>query len=1307
MKPTSAFVVTMLLAAVATAADTDYRFPMAAAKWRGPAAVSAENGIRWEFAKSRLVRTQEIVHDWTPYTALAFTAHANKASNTRLYVIAKSENPQNPGPDYYILTLKLPRAGTYDFVLPFNEFGKARRPIGWRQIDYFTLHNAWNPRDKPDPEVVLTITNLRLTSASSLPATGPRMTDAQFFADLDLDRPDLAKVKAAVAAGDLTRARREIAAHIRRREKPIWRVMAKDRPTAGLPVQTARATKGKGGYYSATFKIDQPGWQRVSLPKSAFKPRGKPVGWRWITRLTLSVSSSVAAKHSNAVLYLDDVKLVGKQGERVVSDFESEATGWSGVYRSAKSAHNGTGAGKWWFLELVRTIRNDGVPRDWSAFDALDLWVYCAPPEGIEVNVRADSSMPDTAYADTILTHKFRIGGFRDHVFDFGKRIDWSSNAMTEGESSTIEWNAQLNRHFHFAHLVRAYWETGDDKYAKELADEMNAWIEDCPVLLYRSGNSPYHYAWETLNTAIRLQRTWPDAIFSCIDSPAFTDDVIVDIMKSVAEQVRHLIKNPTRANWLTAESLGIYTMGVLFPEFKDAREWRRIGIQRLYKQLDDEVYPGGMEYELALGYNNWVLREYCAVLEIAKLNGLLDEVPPDYQARIEKMFDYQMYNCMPNGRGVALNDSGNANVTRLLLQGRHLFPNRDDFVHPPSAGRLGKRPPRDSVARPYEGHYIMRSGWDRDARMLHFDAGLFGAGHQHEDKLHLALYAYGKQLLPDGGSYMYDRSRWRAYVKLTRAHNTVLVDGMDQFRRRSPNLRVWPHPWDKPSPPTDTRWRSTRGLDYCIGHYRAPYREYVDYQTRIANPKTLDTVTHTRRVLFVKPDFWIVHDTLTAKDDATHTCDALYHIEAATATVAPETNVVTSQTKNAADIVIAPLNTDGLTASIVMGKKDPPVQGWSCANRRLHPVPTAIFHKQWIRATDLMCVLYPFPADAAAPAIKTEPVDGAPGMRITLADGSKHIYLANPRPGEPIDAGGVSTDAEAVFVSGSPGASYRLLLVNGTYAETPNGRLRLAQPGAASLRGYGDGVYEIAADVAGACEVVLPDTPGQPVRVHQVDREGARLATVQATAEGPRVTLTLEADAAYEISPPGAPTLKSLMQRRRRAAAKRRAPVQFPVRKPKPLPAVAGVKVKVQAEDLAAQGGGEVEITDKKTGADGKAFLHWDNAGHWIEWRFRVPKDGAYCLSLRYCANGVDPIRTIAIDGALQAAFLSDVPFTDTGGWSNGRDDWRTQTITDPATNKPFLFHLRKGAHTLRMVNVQESMNMDYFVVHSPSEKP
>ena len=795
---------------------------------------------------------------------------------------------------------------------------------------------------------------------------------------------------------------------------PLWIILSSENEATEVP-----------DYFWGVLRVDFTGWRHIvitfkeiegaDLGRAPGKAR-KPLGWHRIDSLTFHAAWNPEQKiDPETVVTIDDIRVVkldpgATRGPRLTdADFFDRLDFGRPELAAVKSAvaKRNYKAAKRLLAEHLRGREKPAWFTNWRD------------------RPKAPTAEYDTGPADKCLAHEFSM---IDTPWKAPARIDWSYSAMTEGESSTLEWNAQLNRHFHFKTLADAYWNTGRDEYAREIADQMTAWIEDCPVLQCLSGNGPYHYAWETLNTACRISNTWPDALFRCLGSPAFTDEALVKIMKSFYEQAEHLVKWPSKANWLTAESYGVFTAGTMFPEFRRASEWRKIAVERLYGQLEREVYPDGLQIELALGYNNWVIHEFTDVLKLAQRNEMLDEIPGDYLKRVERMYNYQLYAMRPDHQVFGFNDSRSADPTPLLQDAALYFPERQDFQWGASRGQRGIQPPDGSVAFPYSGHYVMRTGWTPQDLLLHFDAGPFGSGHQHEDKLGFQVYGYGNVLLTEGGVYMYDASRWRRYVLSTRGHNTVRVDDQDQRSVGARESWVLPYPFQ----PLGNLWLTNSRWDLVEGSYDFGYG---DSQNKLAD------VRHARSILFVKPDYWIITDTMVPADDREHRYEAMFHFagkDAATDRLAVSTGGAD------AGMQIVPGGFAGLTVQVVKGTEEDPVQGW--AQEPWRAVPTALYHWAAKGISRVTYVLYPTPAGGTTPVspvteVKPIPVtttDGKPAnaaaAEIRFRDGSRNLYLYADKGAGLCRFGGFTSDGRCALIAfDAKGKETRRILAEGT----------------------------------------------------------------------------------------------------------------------------------------------------------------------------------------------------------------------------------------------------------------------------------
>ena len=589
----------------------------------------------------------------------------------------------------------------------------------------------------------------------------------------------------------------------------------------------------------------------------------------------------------------------------------------------------------------------------------------------------------------------------------FGQEINWELNPI-----DYREWTWQLSRHPFWVTLGQAYWKTGDERFARAFVRQMTHWVLNVLVPVGEDGNawkhdarmgSPNTNCWRTIECGIRAGQTWPYAFFYFLPSAAFTDEAVCLMLRSMVEHARHLLRWPQTGNWLTMEANGLYHLGVLFPEFKESAEWRRVAMERLHKELDTQVYPDGAQVELSSSYHQVSLRNFVMAYNLGQLNG--QPIPPDYVEKLERLYDYDLYVAMPNLKMPALNDGGWTYVRPWMKNALEFFPERKDFQWAASEGNEGERPSTLSTAFPYAGHFVMRSGWDEKDAYLLFDGGPFGYGHQHEDKLNIVVYSGGRVHLTDPGNYPYDDLKWRRYVLSTRAHNTVLVDGLEQNQRGGAPVD---YIVDCPLPHT---WVSGEAFDYASASYGEGY-----------GAQKMKSVTHTRAVLFVKPDVWIVTDFLRATDGATHRYESLFHLDSVKVDVVGNGRSVETCNRDAGNLGIYGLVPEHTKLEVVSGQEEPVVQGWIPRGKpyECQPLPTAVYRSEGAGTTSMSFVLAPIAAGDLSPISYAERVNGQVGVeagRALLKDGrTVHFAVRAPGSGDP-GLGGFRSDGEALVV--------------------------------------------------------------------------------------------------------------------------------------------------------------------------------------------------------------------------------------------------------------------------------------------------
>ncbi len=363
-----------------------------------------------------------------------------------------------------------------------------------------------------------------------------------------------------------------------------------------------------------------------------------------------------------------------------------------------------------------------------------------------------------------------------------GDDINWNSRPVPDNE-----WVWQLNRMYFWNSMARVYRQTADEKYVKEWGRQLIDWRNKNP------NDESHKYAWRSIEAGIR-GHSWTNLFQYFIDSPSFTPEILIAFLNSCYDHAEYLMtRYSSKSNWGLMEAEGMAFIAITFPEFKNAGEWRTEAIRRLNNEINVQVYPDGHQRELAIGYHigciQWFLRTY----ELAKLNNLENAFPESYFKTIEKMCEVPVKLGLPDGTNAQFGDAWAGKPGQYhqrYLTWAKMF-NRNDFLFLATNGEEGKEPDSTAYAFPFSGLYSMRSGWDNNVICMVLKCGPDGGSHCQPDNGTFTLYAGGRTLMPDGGSYIYSGDpESRAWFRQTKVHQTLTLNGENS--KYAPQLLLW-----------------------------------------------------------------------------------------------------------------------------------------------------------------------------------------------------------------------------------------------------------------------------------------------------------------------------------------------------------------------------------------------------------------------------------------------------------------------------------------------------------------------------------
>ncbi len=593
-------------------------------------------------------------------------------------------------------------------------------------------------------------------------------------------------------------------------------------------------------------------------------------------------------------------------------------------------------------------LESKGLEKVRAAFQAKDMPRACAflleYYRNGESGAHLRRTQPQVAIgtnttADTTLKDVFIVQNVRGEVpwLEDGHR-DW----YYKGPNNDREWAWLSNRHTQISQVFEVYFETGNPKYVAYIDEFLRDFIiKSMPYPGVKSRTS----VWRGLEVAARA-KVWSKVFYGMINSPYFSRATQLLMLMSLPDHAHYNRQFHSSNNWLTMEISALATVATNFPEYKKSQEWLSYAADVISESMKGQVYLDGVQTELTAHYHNVAMRNFVLFKEICDRANY--KLPDFFDETIQQMYSYIAHAVRPDGNRILNNDGDRGSDIPLILQGAKKY-NRPDWEYMATNGKRGVKPKDGpSYFYPWAGQLISRSGYDQEAHWSFFDVGPWGSGHQHNDKLHLSISAFGRDLLVDAGRFAYTgevAQKFRKYARGTQGHNSVLIDGKGQM----PDEKVIEKPLGS------LHWRITPEFDYAWN----AFDQFYD----------LKEVEHNRSLMYVRDAFWVVVDQI--KTESTRKLETLWHWHPDCQVELDKQGIVSTENEKG-NLRLIPVGKEDWSVSVIEGQEEPEIQGWYSEEYNVFEPNKAIIHSSEIDSNKTFVWLL-LPSEKQAPTVNAK----------------------------------------------------------------------------------------------------------------------------------------------------------------------------------------------------------------------------------------------------------------------------------------------------------------------------------------------